>query len=202
MEEKNPKTFYEKIRKRLTYLEQNPKKISEEEMSVLLSLYKHLCKATSLSEKSGWRVNWKVSKYRSENDLEPYTVVDAGQNIITNTGASEMIKLVCGKSIVPFNEFNARIVVGNSSVAEEATQTGPLGMNTSSAKMSKGFPVTDGSTAYFEAAFGTNQANFEWNEICISNGNVAMNRKVLEDFGTKPKGEIWIVRASVEIVNS
>lgn len=194
-------SFFEKIMKKLNEISSRKEPPTEKEKDFLMRLYSAICKSNCISEKSGWRVNWVVEKFKDNLATSPYEVVNAGQNVILNSGANLILRLICGQSNESFNAGHARIIVGNDSTPESPTQTGVLGKS-SSANMARGCPAISGNKAVFQAAFGQNQANFEWNEICISSKNTAMNRKVLTGFGTKPSTEIWVVQASVEIVNA
>ena len=193
--------LFNKIMKKLDEISKSPGELTEKEESLLRKLYFSVCKADKISDRSGWKVSWKVSKYKDENSTQPYEVVNAGQNVILNSGANLMLKLICGESSEFLNGGYAKIIVGDNSSAESSSQTGPLG-NHSSANMARGFPAISGNKAVFEAAFGQGKANFAWNEICISSKYTPINRKVIQGFGTKPSTEIWVVQAALEIVSA
>jgi len=107
-----------------------------------------------------------------------------------------------------FSSANAAIGVGDSNVAEAATQT-DLQATTNKLRvgMDSGYPShTDGTTSAaatikFQSTFSTSQANFTWNEWGIFNalsGQRMLQRKVA-NLGTKASGASWTLQISLTL---
>lgn len=203
------KVLYNKISTVLDNMKNNPDSVTEHDRNLLNNLYSKLCKGLGVSEHSQWRVEWKVEKWlesaRKLAGFAPDEVVFDTQNIILDTGAEEMLKLITGRGGTQFSEANAYIFVGDNTTAEAANQTGVLASsNRAASKMDSGYPTVSGRVITFRASFGEGDANFEWNEIAIANGasssSVSMNRKVAS-LGTKTTG-IWSVEVKVSLVSA
>lgn len=105
-----------------------------------------------------------------------------------------------------WDSSNAYIGVGDSSTAENASQTGLLGTNKAYAPMDAGYPrrATSANDAEqfveWRATFGADEANFSWQEFTVVNASsdagVNLNRKV-ENKGTKVSGETWTITLRV-----
>lgn len=201
--------FIEKIytdaRNQIEFYREHPDQITEDVREKLKSLYSVLTKALNYSEHSAWGVKWTIEK--REHAGAPIIETVSG-NIILNSGANEMLKLVFGISpSTPYDAANARIYVGSDSTAERADQKGviALGGNQASAKLDSGYPqvAEGGRTAIVRATFGDSAANFPWNEVSLTNGQgssaIALNRKQAS-MGTK-NGGVWTVQLEVSIVD-
>lgn len=155
---------------------------------------------------------WRIYKFNENpeikhdlalqyNDLRGYCddFKEFRGNILLFQGASLMISgftgLVSGTEnpFDLFNNTNALIVIGDSSTAAAATDTGPIGTNFN-LPMDATYPqynsVNEESVIWRATADGST-GNQAWNEFLLSNGNNAMNRKV-EPSGTKVSPQIWI----------
>jgi len=99
-----------------------------------------------------------------------------------------------------FDANYAEIGVGDSTTAEDPTQTDLLGVNTYYKGMDSGYPTITNQTVTFRATFGPNEANFAWNEFTVRHSVtlINLNRKV-EAKGTKSLGETWIVELSITL---
>lgn len=188
----------------------NPDKMTDDDRNALEKLYSLLCKTMGISEHSQWRVTWEVRKWadtaRKLAGFEPDEVVCETQNIILDSGANEMLKLITGTGGTAFSAANAYIYVGTDNTPENAAQTGVLasGVNRAYARMESGYPIVDGRQMIYQAAFGDSEANFAWNEAAIANGigagAVAMNRKV-QALGTKVTGT-WSLRITITLTST
>jgi len=130
-------------------------------------------------------------------------VVEGEGNVLLNEGINNGIwPLVAGdNTVTPFDNDNARIGVGDSTTAADATQTDLLGTNKAYKGMDAGYP-TYGSNQkiVFRATFGDDEANFDWNEWVVDNGSAAgvtLNRKV-DNMGTKTQGS-WTLEVSITL---
>lgn len=202
--------MFNKMTAVLDNMKNNPDSVSEHDRSMLEKLYSSLCKGLGISEHSQWRVEWKVEKWLdTANKLagfEPDEVVVDTQNIILDSGANEMLKLISGTGGTPFDATNGYIMVGTDTTSENASQVGVLatGSNRASARIDSGYPSVSGRQVTYRASFGDNEANFAWNEASIMNGNgtnaVSMNRKV-SPLGTKTTGT-WTIQITVSLTSA
>lgn len=209
MKNKLNKALYGKINEVLDKMKVNPDSITDEDKSMLEKLYSNLCKAMGISEHSQWKITWRVDKWhdtaRKLAGFEPDEVVIESQNIILDSGANEMLKLIAGIGGTAYSSANSYIYVGTDSTAENAAQNGILatGANRAYAKVDTGFPTVEGRTLTYQASFGEDIANFEWNEVSIVNGTgpnaVAMNRKV-KSIGTKVTGT-WMLKIDITLTS-
>lgn len=209
----NNKTFTDIIMKKINTIlddfQKNPEKMTDADKSALEKLYSSLCKAMGVSEHSQWRVTWEVRKWLDDAKrlagFEPYEVITETQNIILDTGANEMLKLITGTGGTAYSAANAYLYVGSDNSPENAAQTGILatGSNRAFAAVDAGYPTVTGRQMVYQATFGNNDANFAWNEASIVNGTgvnaVSMNRKV-SSFGTKTQGS-WSLRITVSLTS-
>lgn len=203
------KLIYDKISDVLDNMKNNPDSVTDEDRDKLNSLYSKLCKGLGISEHSQWRVEWKVEKWfdtaRKLAGFEPDEIAYAPQNIILDVGANEMLKLITGTGGTQYSNSAAYIYVGDNNTAERANQTGVIATtNKAYAKMDSGYPTVDGRQMVFRSSFSDAQANFQWNEVCITNGtgvgSIAMNRKVA-NLGTKTTGT-WTIQVTVSLVSA
>ncbi len=209
-EKKLTTKIYEKMCEVLDAMKNNPDSVTDEDMDLLNNLYSRLCKAMGISEHSQWRVEWRLEKWaetaRKVAGFEPDEVLCDSQNIILDSGANEMLKLITGTGGTAFSAANAYIYVGTSSTAENASQGGILatGNNRAYAGMDVGYPVVNSRQMIYRASFGDSSANFAWNEASIVNGTganaVAMNRKV-SNMGTKSTGT-WTLQITVSLTSA
>lgn len=195
----------------LSQMKNDPSSVTEEDRNKLDSLYRSLCQATNVSEHSKWAVEWVVEKWNSMKEkmdgVAPYEVLTTGQNIILDSGATAMLKLIIGdSSATAFNNANAKIYVGTDTTPENASQTGILasGPNSAYAAMDSTYPMVDNRIVTFRATFGDGAANFAWREAAVTNGTgvgaVAMNRKVF-DMGTKKNGT-WTMQITISLLSA
>ena len=135
----------------------------------------------------------------SVSGLEEVKIVEG--NILLNEGINNGIwPLVAGDATVtPFDNAHARIGVGDGTDAEDATQTDLTGTNTCYKGMDAGYPTYGvDQTITFQSTFEETEANFEWNEWTVDNGDgVNLNRKQ-ESLGTKQTG-VWVLRVSISL---
>jgi len=110
-------------------------------------------------------------------------------NCFLKEGIDEIWSLICGTGGVKFDNTNAHIEVGDDDTAADDDQTGLLGANKFAQPMDATYPTYGvDQKATFRATFATGDANFDWNEITIINGDDDthdnLNRKV-QAMGTK-----------------
>jgi len=124
-------------------------------------------------------------------------------DVLLNEGAEAIWKLVTGDtSVTPFDNANTCLGVGDGTEAEDPTQTGLTGTNKYYKKVDSGYPVVQGNSVVFRATFGSDEANFTWNEWSVANGcsddAINLNRKQ-ESLGTKSSGQTWILEVELQL---
>jgi len=161
-----------------------------------------------------WQVKVTLDKYFEditpfkgrENEFyslyKPYETKEFTQNGLLNEGINAMWTLICGGTETVYNATNARIGVGDSTAAFDATHTDLQGTNKLYKGMDSGYPTFGtAQKAVFKASFGTTEANWAWNEWSVDNGATALknlNRKVAS-LGSK-SGGTWAL--TVELILS
>jgi len=137
-----------------------------------------------------------------ETGAKPYESSTSEHNVFLNEGINALWTLVCGGTETAYTNANARVGVGNSSAAENATQTALQGGSTAFAAMDSGYPTYGTSQkATFKGTFGSGQAEFAWEEFTVDNGSSAnknLNRKISSK-GTKGSGETWVLTIELSI---
>ena len=203
---------YKAISRILENIAAKAESLTDAQKEELKNLRSTLNRALAFSEHVAWEVHWRVEKFLSKTFDEvlatgeqPYEVCSDVQNIILDTGANEMLKLIGGVAgATAFSAANARIYVGSDSTAEAASQTGVIATtNKAHAGMDSGYPSVSGRTIVFRASFDDATANFAWNEAAITNGSgagaIAMNRKV-SALGTKTTGT-WTLQLTISLTS-
>ena len=187
----------------------NPDELTDDQREFITQVRSKLSNALAFSDHVNWKVQWRVEKFHAKSIFDaldsgeqPYEVCSDVQNIILDTGANEMLKLICGLTSTAFSAANAKMYVGSDSTAESASQTGVLATtNKAYASMDSGYPQVSGRTMIFRASFDDATANFAWNEAAIANGTganaISMNRKVTS-LGTKTTGT-WTLQLTITL---
>jgi hypothetical protein len=125
---------------------------------------------------------------------EPYEVKQDEGNLGLNEGIAELWDLACGLgSPTTYSNANAQTGVGDSSASEAATQTDLQGTNKTYKGMDTGYPSRSNQTVSFKSTYGSDDANYAWNEFIVRNGATAAKdliRKVSSQ-GTKASGQTW-----------
>lgn len=131
--------------------------------------------------------------------VKPYIIERFKSNVILDEGAAAIWRLLTGDtSVTPFDSNNSYIGVGDGTEPEDPSQTGLTGTNRYYKLVDSGYPMVSGRCIVFRATFGSDEANFQWNEWTIANGPsddaVNLNRKQVS-MGTKQSGEVWPLEA-------
>jgi hypothetical protein len=125
------------------------------------------------------------------------------RNLFLNEGITLAWQLICGAGGTPFDYAHAYIGVGDSATAAVATQTGlQATTNKYYSPLDSSYPIVSGQTATFRSTFGTDVANFTWNELTIANGgsDAATNlNRLVQSMGTKTSAVARIVTATLTI---
>lgn len=153
-----------------------------------------------IHERANWQPHWTIEKY--DENMNLYDVLDFEGNLLLNEGITEMLNLIGGIGGTAFSNANAYIGIGESTTAAAATQTGLQGSTVTYKAMDTGYPSVTNQTITYQATFGPTDANNEWQEATIANGNSDTaknaNRKV-QDMGRKAAGTTWIARCSITL---
>ena len=101
--------------------------------------------------------------------------------------------LIGGVTYPRLTPANAHIGVGDGTTAFAAGQTDLQGTNKVRRAMNTGYPTRTANSITLQATFGTEDANFDWNEWGVFNSSSGGNmfcRKV-ESLGTKTNSATW-----------
>lgn len=174
-----------------------------------------------VKEKIGFKTEWRIDKFKDPENLVSETlkhglsiqeaIAIAGEdylgaeifegNLALNEGLQELIDIICGLGTpTKWDNTNARLGVGNSNTAADATQTSLQGASKAFGAMDTGYPQRSAQTAEWRHTFGSGEANFDWNEFTAVNAaddaGKNLNRKV-ESKGTKQAGETWTLSLKI-----
>ncbi len=196
--------------KKFEQMAKNPEKITASQAASVRKLHEKAEKVMGLSENGKWCIDWKVDKFENKEAYEkntPYDTVVSLGNIILDSGANEMLKVICGiEGATPFNNTNAKIGVGTNTTPENASQNGLIATDPNAyyKAMESGYPQVSGRTMIFKSVFNDDEANFAWQEFSIVNGQgvggKALNRKV-QDLGKKTTG-IWALQITISVTSN
>lgn len=163
-----------------------------------------------LNEKGSIKTNWTIRKYildkgESYKNAIPYERVDIQGNLLLNEGITALMNLLIGSAETAYNNANTFLGVGDSTVAAVASQTAlQAATNKLYQPMEATYPLGSSQTLTFRSVFGSTQANFNWREFSVANGDdlstagVAdnLNRKVSNQ-GSKVNGQVWTLDLSL-----
>lgn len=145
-------------------------------------------------EKFQEKAVWKIKKFDKDGKFIGESQIDG--NLLLNEGINLLLTLLAGGAGTDFGNTNAYLGVGDSSTAAGATQTGLQAVTNKLYKaMDASYPTYGTSQKItFKSTFTSAEANFDWNEFTVANGNsdaaTNLNRKVSAQ-GTKVSGQTW-----------
>jgi hypothetical protein len=124
-------------------------------------------------------------------------------NCLLNEGITALLNLLIGAAETAFNNSNANIGVGDSSTAEQASQTGlQASTNKLYKAMDTNYPSVQNQTVTFRSTFLESEANFAWNEITVASGTSDsadnLNRKT-QNMGTKTSAVQRVATVAITI---
>lgn len=152
-----------------------------------------------------YKTAWTIRRYANDEAFqrgEPYGESKIEGNLLLNEGIGELWDLACGLGTPDaFSNANAYLGVGDSTTAESAAHTGLQAPTNKLYKaMEASYPQRSAQTVTWRSVFGSAEANFDWNEFTVANGNsdaaVNLNRKV-SDQGTKASGQTWTLDLAI-----
>jgi hypothetical protein len=160
-----------------------------------------LMRNIAMKEFVTYEAQWTIEKYK-DGAIKPYETRNWHHNCLLNEGINELWTLVAGGSATAYSNANARLGVGNSNTAAQATDTALLGGSTCFKAMEAGYPTYGASQKItFKSSFGSSDGNFAWEEFTVDNGsspNKNLNRYVSSK-GTKSAGETWTLTLDITL---
>lgn len=113
---------------------------------------------------------------------------------LTNAARDLICQAIVGGSYVPFNNTNAYLGVGDSSVAFSNAQTdlqSPI--NKLRKNMASTYPQVSTNVITFKSSFLAGDANWQWNEHAAFNNGATgvMLYRAVQNLGTKTVGSTW-----------
>ena len=170
-----------------------------------------------IEDKLHYKTEWIIRRYANDEafksgtptpviggdgaELPAVSVIEG--NLLLDEGIGELWDLACGLgSPTAFNNANARLGVGDSSAAEDATQTDLQAASNKTYKaMEVSYPSRAAQAVTWRSVFSSADANYDWNEFVVDNGATALktlNRKVSAQ-GTKASGQTWTLDLSITL---
>lgn len=151
-----------------------------------------------------YKTRWRITKYADTQAYvqeQPFAVAEIDGNMLLNEGITALLNLLVGNAETNFGNANAYIGVGDSTTAEDTTQTDLQAITSKVYQaMEAGYPTLANQTVTWRAVFGGADANFAWNEFTVANASSGtgdnLNRKVSAQ-GTKASGQTWTVDLSI-----
>lgn len=147
---------------------------------------------------------WTITKYKDDKAYkrgEFYEQVKMFGNVLLNEGITALQNLLTGAAETNFGNANAYLGVGDSTTAAAAAQTGlQASTNKLYKAMESGYPTIAAQTTTWRAVFGSSEANFDWEEFTVANGNsdAADNlNRLVSDQGTKASGQTWTLDLAI-----
>lgn len=153
---------------------------------------------------SNMKKRWVITRFESEQaylENRPFDRSEFHDNVLLNEGITVLMSLLIGGAGTHFGNANAYLGVGDSNTAASASQTALQAASNKAYKaMESGYPSASGQTLTWRSVFGSSDANFDWNEFTVANGNsdsaVNLNRKVSAQ-GTKASGQVWTLDLAI-----
>jgi hypothetical protein len=164
-------------------------------------------------DKIGWKASWRIDKFKDPDAIiaerlqagmpvqeaiglyaQAYVCSEKFEaNLALNEGLQELIDAICGLGTpTKWDNSNANLGVGDSNASADPAQTGLQAASNKTYKaMDATYPQRSGQTAEWRATFGSDEANYAWEEYTVVNAasdtGKNLNRKVSSK-GTKSSG--------------
>jgi hypothetical protein len=147
-----------------------------------------------------WQADWTVYKHLA-GCPEPYEIKHIPGNLALNEGITAVANLITGAAETAFSNAAAYLGVGDSTDVAVATQTGLQAATNKLYKvMDATYPQISSQTIIWRSTFTTAEANFDWREVTVANGNSDsadnLNRKV-STIGTKTSSMEWTLELRI-----
>jgi hypothetical protein len=150
-----------------------------------------------------WQADWTVYKHLA-GCPEPYEIYHIPGNLALNEGIAVVAGLITDIGAeTAFSNAAAYLGVGDSTDVAVATQTGlQAATNKLYKAMDATYPQISSQTIIWRSTFTTAEANFDWREVTVANGNSDsadnLNRKV-STIGTKTSSMEWVLELRILI---
>lgn len=122
-------------------------------------------------------------------------------NVALNEGLAEIIDLLAGEGTPDaYSNANAYVGVGNSSTAEQATDTGLIGASKAYVAMDGVYPTRTNQMCDWRGTFGDGVAEFAWEEYTLVNASSDTGENLMRKTaskGTKASGESWTLSIQI-----
>jgi len=158
-----------------------------------------------ISEQASNKTLWTIRRYASDEDYQAgrcYSESEIEGNLLLNGGIANLLDLGAALATPDaYDNTNARLGVGDSTTAADATQTGLQAVtNKTYIAMETSYPQRSSQTVTWRSVFTGTDANYSWQEFVVDNGTAAeaLNRKV-SDQGTKASGQTWTLDLSITL---
>lgn len=150
----------------------------------------------------GFHITVQIDKYHTKEDIIPYETLVSHHNKFLIVGMNLLWSLGTGGAGTAYSSANARIGVGDSSDAEDETETGLQGLNTTYKAMDATYPnIATDKVAIFKSTFTALEAQYDWHEFVIENGTTTQSLvRIVDDKGTKG-AEVWSIQITLTMAN-
>ncbi len=150
------------------------------------------------------KVEWKITKYQNDQDFKddkPYEVNKFEGNVLLNEGIAILQTLLAGTGGTAWSNGAAYLGVGDSSTAEDPTDTGLIAaVNKLWKAMEATYPSISGQVTTYRSIFASGDANYAWEEFTVVNASSDagdnLNRKTSSQ-GTKTAGQTWTLDLAI-----
>lgn len=154
-----------------------------------------------VEDKLGFIPEWIIYKYWT-GEATPFETVYVDNNLPLNEGITAVANLITNiGGETAFSNAAAYLGVGDSTDVAVATQTGlQAATNKLYKAMDATYPQISSQTIIWRSTFTTAEANFDWREVTVANGNSDaadnFNRKV-STIGTKTSSMEWVLELRI-----
>jgi hypothetical protein len=163
-----------------------------------------MIKPEELQETAVAKKVWTFTKYKDDHAFargEFYEKRIIVGNVLLNEGIAALQNLLTGAAETAYGNADAFIGVGDDATAAAAAQTGLQAPTNKLYKaMEATYPQISSQTTTWRSVFGSSEANYDWNEFTIANGNSDaadnLNRLVSAQ-GTKASGQTWTIDVAI-----
>jgi len=153
------------------------------------------------------KVKVTLEKYKCKSE-KPYETLKFQHETLLSEGVQELFKLITSLEGTKYDSDNAYIGVGDGTTPASRDQVGLQGVNTFHKGMTTGYPKVQEYTgvtpstyeAVWRSLFEETEANFSWQELTVVNIAGKNLLRLVQDMGTKPSGEIWVLTVELYLV--
>lgn len=125
------------------------------------------------------------------------------ENVALNEGITILLQLLSAEAApTAYSNAAAYVGVGNSSTAEQATDTGLIGASKAWVAMDGVYPTITGQMCDWRGTFGDGVAEFAWEEYTLVNASDDTGQNLIRKTaakGTKSSGESWTLSIQITV---